>query len=225
MTEVAAHPAKFSGPVLDAVLPWLDNGDRVLDPFAGVGGVHALRDEVPYLDTVGIELEPEWALASPYTLTGDCLQVMSMMLTGSFDVVVTSPCYGNRMADSHVQGEGDTSERITYTHKLGRQLTAGSSGSMQFGPEYQAFHAAVWSEVARLVRPGGLLLLNISNHIRSGLEVGVTGWHVSTLLADGGRWNLKKVVPIETRRMRKGQNGSLRVRNEWLCVLTRQDVG
>ena len=51
----------------------------------------------------------------------------------TFDMVVTSPTYGNRMADHHNAKDGR--RRITYTHNLGRTLTPGNSGAMQWGED------------------------------------------------------------------------------------------
>jgi hypothetical protein len=99
------HPAKYSKPVMAAIratlAELLPSGPlapaRVLDPFAGVGGIHQLR---PDYYTLGVELEPEWATASDDTQIGDATN-LDWIQTGSFDAVVTSPAYGNRMADSY----------------------------------------------------------------------------------------------------------------------------
>lgn len=131
-TDVPPHPAKFSRKILDAIeeivaREWEHLGGehaphpvKIIDPFAGVGLVHRLADH-PVMghryETVGIELEPEWAAADPRTLVGDALSLP--FETGSFHAGVTSPCYGNRMADHHeardpckaCSGEG-TIERV-----------------------------------------------------------------------------------------------------------------
>lgn len=101
----AKHPAKFNAKVLEVVGDLLLDEYRrkhrtlhVLDPFAGVGGIHSLANE--HVVTYGLELEPEWAEQDRRTLVGDVLT--SDLLDGSrFDGIVTSPCYGNRMADCH----------------------------------------------------------------------------------------------------------------------------
>lgn len=91
------HPAKYSAalmPVLQSMVP-PDEFYNVLDPFAGTGKIHQLDNVYTY----GIELEPEWADMHPHTDVGDATDLN--IPDGVFDAVVTSPTYGNRMADHH----------------------------------------------------------------------------------------------------------------------------
>ena len=65
VSDATEHPAKFSAAVMEQIEMFIKQYVRhrplkVTDPFAGVGGVHALR-RLPGVTTVGIELEPEWA--------------------------------------------------------------------------------------------------------------------------------------------------------------------
>lgn len=142
------HPAKFSRPVLEQLQALLDTEDAravrpltVFDPFAGTGLVHTLGTGHG-LHTVGVELEPEWAACHPRTVQGNALHLP--FADESMDGLVTSPCYGNRMADAHnaqdpcktcggdgflrihesdeqtckaCKGSG-LSKRNTYTHRL-----------------------------------------------------------------------------------------------------------
>lgn len=89
------HPAKFSIEVLDAIDVIVPEGVTVLDPFAGVGFIHRLKGR----STIGVELEPEWASVHPRTIQGNALALP--IPDESVPWVVTSPCYGNRMADHH----------------------------------------------------------------------------------------------------------------------------
>lgn len=94
------HPAVFSDAIIPVIGKMLENaeasGHRVLDPFAGVGRIHELR---PQFETVGIEIEPEWATVSPHTVVANALHLP--FPNRSFRFAASSPCYGNRMADSH----------------------------------------------------------------------------------------------------------------------------
>src|SRR3990167_7947475 len=152
------HPAKFGDAVLDAAVQLLyrvhapgaktDGGPMtILDPFAGVGKVHRLRD-YGFL-TIGVEIEPEWADQSPHTVVGDALDLP--WPNAHFDAICTSPSYGNRMADHHDAKDG--SPRHTYRHYLGRPLSPHNSGAMQWGREYRAFHRRAWAEAARVLKP------------------------------------------------------------------------
>ena len=107
-------------------------------------------------------------------------------------MVVTSPTYGNRLADHHNAKDG--SRRISYTHTLGRTLTPGNSGAMHWGKDYRLLHRLSWEEVARVLSIGGLFVLNVSNHIRKGEEVPVVQWH--------------RDIEVPTARLRYGANPS-----------------
>jgi SAM-dependent methyltransferase len=219
---VAAHPAKWSEAVLEAVwelvwghFPASVEARRVLDPFAGVGlgrlaAVFDPRDEV-----VGVELEPEWALADPRTLVADACALP--FDTASFDAVVSSPCYGNRMSDHHEAR--DASERRTYRHKLGRPLSPNSAGAMAWGRAYRQLHETAWHEAHRVLRPGGYVLLNVSNFPILGVEQRVVEFHLNTWFLLGA--TLIEARRVTTPRYRYGANGDNRIEGELLLVLRR----
>lgn len=207
------HPARYSDAVLEVMAPVLEPGMAVLDPFAGTGRVHELAEECD-VRTIGVELEPEWAaLGTGPTLVGDARALPFPART--FDAVVTSPAYGNRMADHHEARDG--SRQITYRHCLGRPLTPGNSGAMQWGPAYRELHHQAWAEAARVLVPGGLLVLNVSDHVRAGRVVPVTAWHLATLVGLG--FTLAGSTTVATPRMRFGANHGVRVEGETVAFL------
>lgn len=127
------------------------------------------------------------------------------------------------MADSFTSGEGwlsAQSTRNTYTHVLGRKLSQQNSGQMQWGPGYRDFHLAAWAECRRVIRPGGYLVLNVSDHIRGGVVQHVTDWHIDALVGLG--FILGERVDVATRRQRRGQNGNVRVGCEWVLKFGRE---
>lgn len=213
---MAPHPAKFSNAVLHAVRPLARGQDRILDPFAGTGLVHELGNG---FNTWGVEIEPEWAADHPRTIVGDATALP--FPDWAFSAVITSPAYGNRMADHH--DARDLSKRHTYRHYLGRQLHENSSGRMQWGEEYRALHVAAWAECYRVLRPFGILVLNISDHVRKNEVVPVTDWHCETLRC----LDFIEVdrLTIATPRMRHGQNGDARVAHEHVIVFLRRSSG
>lgn len=110
--EVVAfeHPAKWSATVLDVLADMveaehqlLERKVNVLDPFAGRGRGELAKALAAYgveHRVWGIELQSEWAGTDALTLVGDATRLKPEW-DGLFDVVATSPCYGNRMADKH----------------------------------------------------------------------------------------------------------------------------
>ena len=204
------HPARFSEPILEAVRGYLPSGAHVLDPFAGTGRVHELRSHG--FHTVGVEIESEWANLRSQTIVGNALALP--FAEASFDAVVTSPCYGNRFADHHKAKDG--SRRRSYRHDLGRPLHPDNSGQLQWGPAYKAFHERAWAEVRRVLKPDGIFVLNVSNHIRAGVVQPVVQWHCAHMYAIGFELSVGRLV--KTQRMRYGQNGRARVEGEWVLV-------
>jgi hypothetical protein len=198
-----SHPARFSKalmPILAAAVP-PEEYPLVLDPFAGTGRVHELPN-----DTVGVEIEWEWACLHPATICASALDLPFPHHT--FDAIVTSPTYGNRLADHHDAVDPD--RRRSYTHDLGRALHAENSGAMQWGSAYREFHAAAWAHVWRVLRPGGRLVLNVKDHIRHGERQHVAGWHVSELM---GFYGLELVwcTELDTGSLRAGANAEARL--------------
>ena len=203
------HPAKFSKELLPVFTRILKeyNTETVLDCFAGTGKIHSL----PF-QTTGLEIEQEWAEMHDGTICGDARDMP--FDNESFDAVCTSPTYGNRMADHHNAKDG--SKRNTYTHKLGRQLTDGNSGKMQWGDEYCFLHISVWYECYRVLKNDGIFILNFKNHIRNGKEVDAFSWHVATLINTG--FKLRSVEQIKLKGNRFGENGKARIPFEYVAT-------
>lgn len=217
---LARHPAKFRDDHIEVAREMLSGkATCVLDPFAGVGRVHALR---PEFTTWGIEIEAEWSNQSFYTLCGDSTNLRNSLLKvglhpSLFDAAFTSPAFGNRMADSHDAKDG--SRRNTYRHALGRPLHPNNSGGMQWtDPEYKKLHESVWGQVTELPR-ARWFVLNIKDHIRKGERQRVTDWHVETLLAMG--WEVEKQVEMDSSGNRDGANSKLRVDYESMILFGR----
>ena len=262
MTDVR-HPCPWNRKALAAAADRIvqilgERPLRVLDPYAGVGRVHELRERG--FETVGGELEPEWAASSDHTIVADALAFPAD--DGAFDAVLTSVVWGNRMSDSHdarercqacggigtyrgeqcgcgpgvrhvaacsrparpcekCDGAGRRDyRRNTYRHALGRAPSVGSSAVMQFGPAYRRHHQAWIVEAARLVPPGGVIVVNAANHIRAGVEVDVVGWWVSALVGNG--LLLRAVDWVPAGKLRQGANHDLRVDGEVNIVCQRR---
>ena len=133
-TTVTDHPATYTDALLPIMAGLLPAGPaKILDPFCRHGKIARLRQWLPQAEFFGYEIEPEWAdqarAAGCITTTGDSRHMHYP--DAMFDAICTCPTYGNRMADHHEARDG--SPRHTYRHVLGRPLTPGNSGAMQWG--------------------------------------------------------------------------------------------
>lgn len=281
-----SHPAKWPRYLLDRLTLYvraearaLGRPARVLDPMAGVGRVHDLPRRIA--ETVGVELEPEWAACRERTICGDATRLPAEWAE-SFDIIMVSPCYGNRVADHHeardschgcggtgvsISAEGcadapmfcsscgradcprecgvlakemtahnrrcftcrgqvcstcsgsGLSKRYTYRHALGRMPSEGSAATMQWteaGGKYRALHRAAWGEARRVLRPGGLMLLNAKNHVRQEAVQRVVEWHKACLGEVG--FAVLDDVALDAPGMRHGENRDARVEHERILV-------
>lgn len=246
MAGKVKHCAKWSDPVLDEIRCVLDafgTPARTLDPFGGVGKIHLL--DLPF--TVDVELEWEWASAPlvdsrkvrvpRVSVQGDTHDLP--FPTGSFDGLISSPVYYNRMSDSHhaqercraCKAEGCEKceftgrrkhHRNTYTHTLGRTLTKGNAGAVQWGPRARQSGELLLRECWRVLAPEGLIVWNASDHIRGGEVQDVTGWYRDTWIGLGAV--LIDEIDVSTDRLPDGANWDVRVPTEKVFTFRRPGV-
>lgn len=203
------HPAKYTNSLLPVFRKYLDGKKAILDPFAGTGKLKTIAPHATLL-----EIEPEWA-----EISGAIIGDATHMPFGDccFDAICTSPTYGNRMADHFVDYQKEKKyTRNTYRHCLGRSLHENNSGRMQWGEKYKELHRKAWFECNRVLKPNGIFILNISNHIRAGKEIKVTSWHTEEIERLG--YKLLAEHKIETPRQKNGANAKLRVDYESVLI-------
>lgn len=201
-----SHPAKYTKSLFSAIVPMLKGCNRIADPFGGTGRLSLLLAWYPNAEIFPVELEPKWARISKHTIPGNALYLP--FANHSMDAICTSPTYGNRMADK----KSKNGKRMTYADSLGRDLHPDNSGALQWGNEYRAFHVKAWEECRRILKPAGIFVLNIKDHIRNGEIQEVTKWHVETLISMGFEWKITRT--INTPSMRRGANAEKRIEYE-----------
>ena len=121
-------------------------------------------------------------------------------------------------------GGNGLSRRYTYRMSLGRPLSERNAGQMQWGEgnqgnAYRQLHSEAWAEAHRVLRPGGLAVINTKDHVRGGVVQQVTAWHAAELGRQG--FVVQGVRAIPARGMRHGANASSRVDNEQLLIARR----
>lgn len=198
------HPAKFNANLMPVMARMLAGCQDILDPFAGVGKIFELNRWLPDARIEAVEIEPEWAVMHPATIIGNALDLP--WEDQHFDAICTSPAFGNRMADVLLL---DRYQRNTYANGLGRELHADSGAKLQWGEDYRRFHFKAWEEARRVLKPGGVFVLNIKDHIRDGQVQKVTSWHATCLDALGFEWMVHEKVMTTGNGF--GANGQARV--------------
>lgn len=227
-------------------------GLRVLDNFAGTGLIHTLpfdtwgielepewacsdprtlvgdATRLPFPDGSfdAVATSPTFAnrMADTYDRSNDTCRTCRG--TG-----LSEPAPVPQVECSRCEGTGKApSTTNTYLTKLGRRPSPGSSALMQWGKPYRQLHRQAWAEAARVLRPptedepGGLLIVNVSNHQRTtGPKTArvktyppVVEFHLMIMFRLG--FYLEAATPVETRRYSHGQNGSTRTAHEYLLV-------
>jgi hypothetical protein len=209
-------------------MPRLRDGypNTVYDPMAGVGGLEAILEPFHDLTPWGSEIEAEYAAEKAWIVHEDCRNHVD-----DYCLVVTSPPYGNRMADQYlgtpVEQElrattGKKPRRNSYAIDLNRRVSEGSSAGLQWGPKYRDLMTDIWAHVAeKNVSPGGHLIVNVASHFRDKEYRPVAEWTLSTLLDLG--LVLIEARFVETPGNRDGQNRESRVGGE-LVYLFRKDA-
>ena len=201
-TLLPKHPAPFNDALLEVLRRRVPRG-RVLDPFGGIGMLGRLG---PDWQVTSLEIEPEWAIQG---WRNGCIEVVVGDATrlpfpdGSWPTACTSPCYGNRLADMYAPADYAKADerrshrtRRSYTLALGRPVAQGSAGKLQFGEDYMALHRTAAGEIWRVLTPGGPLVINLKDHIRDGLVVGVCAAWGLMLEAVGFLPSGGEVVPV-----------------------------
>ena len=213
------HPAKYSDIFLPTFANIAKDYNNLLDPFAGTGKIAMIKDYGYEGKITCNELEPDWIdfryLVDQWHF-GDA-EFMDWAANDEFDIIITSPVYGNRMSDHYDIEKHKATGRRAYQTFLGHDLHEENTGRMQWGTSYREKHRRVWIECRRVLEKKGLLVLNISDHIRNKEVVRVTDWHLDTL------WELGFIVEdhykIPTQRYKRGTNNEARVEYESIVVL------
>lgn len=199
------HPAKYNDKLISIFYELLEGSKVILDPMAGTGKIFKLLEEFDSTLTIhAIEIEPEWAMLDKRITMGDALNLPYG--DNTFDAIIVSPTYGNRMADKFLDNGWKYN---TYANALGRNVNKNSSAKLQWGDEYREFHRRAWAECLRVLRSRGKFILNIKDHIRKGEVMQVSAWHRNYFLDSG--LTLDKEIKVSLSGNRFGENREKRI--------------
>lgn len=211
------HPAKFS----DELLPHLAKYAYgfVLDPMGGTGKAGLLKKFNSDILHVTInEIEKEWADQAHLNLVDHVIVGNAKDLKGGYDCIVTSPPYGNRMADNFKAGKPDSMRR-RYAGDLGREPSEGSVACKHFGKGYEDMMINIYDSILLNVK-FELFILNVSDFIRQFKRVDVCGFYIGYFESRG--FHLLNREEVKTRRQKGvGANAHLRVESESVMVFSR----
>jgi hypothetical protein len=212
---VPAHPAPYSPEIVALLATLIHPGERVHDPFAGLGlRLGALCDQIGATFT-GCDIEP-WDGRDPRVQTADSTLPGSYP-AGPFTVVTSPVYYGNRISSDYVNGPTPTTKqngRRAYGISRGQALDPGNAARVcRPGQvmEYLALHSRAmecWSD---------RVLLNVDSPMGDDM-VWLLGGHGYTIVA---------VHTVGTRRYRVGNAGEgadVRASHEVVIEATRRQA-
>ena len=220
MTAKPRHPAKFSNELLPVIARYC-YGD-IVDIMGGTGKVGLLKNYNSLIKSVcSNEIEEEWANQGAANGVDVVIVGDARFISGKFDCIVTSPPYGNRMADNFKPSKPD-SKRSFYAGDLGRTPSKGSTSCSHFGDKYTKEMADIYENVFKNVE-FDLFILNVSNFIRQFKEVDVIAWYKEFFLFRD--FVLIAEEKVRTKRQKGvGTNTLLRVETESVLVFRRAPV-
>lgn len=228
-----SHCAKFSKALIPTIremilgIPYMHGraNYEVYDPMAGVGGLEEILEPFDFLHPVGSEIEPEYAAEKSWIWPEDCRENPDRHL-----LIITSPPYGNRMADQYLgtpveqalrAETGKKPRRNSYAIDLNRKVSDGSSAGLQWGPKYRDLMTEIWWHVVKnQLDEGGHLIVNVASHFRDKEYKPVAEWTLAELLDLGLVLIEARFVP--TPGLRDGQNSESRVGGEMVYLFRKE---
>ena len=159
----------------DLVRAFSKEGQRVLDPFMGVGGV-LLGASLAGRAATGIEINPAWidvyrevcrleGIAEQETIAGDSAEVLATLAGRTFDLVLTDVPYWKM--DQAPRSRG-TWKRVGEAARPVRKTRLADFGAGGYAdkPEWLARMGEIFARAAALLKPGGYLVTFIGDMYR-----------------------------------------------------------
>jgi len=168
----------------DLIRTFTKSGERVLDPFMGVGGT-LIGATLTDRRAVGVEINPRWVeiyrevcrlegLAEQEAICGDSRSVLPGMGDCTFDLVLTDVPYWNmdrrrRSSGKFKRAGGPATEpRRSKLSPFAAGETTTSATGLEGHAEWLATMRAVFTEAVRLLRPRRYVVVFIGDMYHSG---------------------------------------------------------
>ena len=153
-------------------------GERVLDPFAGVGGT-LLGATLAGRKATGIELNPEWfsvyrevcareGLEEEETIQGDALEVLRG-LEGPYDMVATDPPYNLNLVRTMCDGKYENTNRRTDYTSFSEDPK--DLSNLETYEDYLDAMEAIMAECRRVLRDKRYLIIIVRDAYQKGHDI------------------------------------------------------
>jgi DNA modification methylase len=185
----------------DLIKTFTKAGQRVLDPFAGVGGT-LIGASISGRDALGIELNPRWVevygqvcerepIAPQEMRCGDSRQILPTLETGSFDLLLTDVPYWDmdlrrRSTGKFKRAGGAAVERRrSKLSPFGEETAPPEKTGIQGFEAWLTFMADLFMESRRVLRPKAYMAIFIGDMYHSGQYHPLSGILAQRLIALG----------------------------------------
>lgn len=180
--ELTKHRVEgFTSDAITYINKLLKRRSKVLDPLAGLGSVRGLNSHSDH-EIVCMDINANYNDSDDEVTYGDA----TMLAFGDeeFDAIVTTPDWGAVTTDT---------QNVLAT-ELSRTREPNDLSVLAWGEEYRDVCGEIWRECVRVLRPQGVFVLVIRDHLRPGINpkkpdlkelAGVTSWHIQLMLDAG----------------------------------------
>lgn len=184
------HPAKFPETMVAEFIEFFTKeGQRVLDPFAGIGSTLVACDMTNRIG-IGIEIEEKWAkiakMRSKQTvIVGDVREIDKMNLP-IVDFVITSPPYWKQLKNAKIRQKPRDDIGIPTDYSSNPR----NLGNIERYEDFLNALRDVFDKVYNIVKFGGYLVIITNNVFLEG-KLFPLAFDTAIYLSRYGRWTLK----------------------------------
>ncbi|SRR5260221_7153886 len=171
------HGANKPPQLMQALVEFFSKpGERILDPFMGVGG-SLLGSSLAGREAVGIELVPRWiqlyqevcgdeSIIPQACLLGSCRDILPTLGAASFDCIVTDPPYGPELKRTMSSRTATRQNRKTDFNMV--STLPDDFASLASYPAFLEMMAEVFAQCYRVLKPGKYMVFFMRDNYLNG---------------------------------------------------------